>query len=119
MGSQEEQSMSTDKELTVITLQGNAINNANCSQLSSLAKLATFTLATYKGGETDGTGLHRIIAWGDLARYAAGKIRKGHRVSVTGRVQPAKSGSDLKSSIMEIVAYQIHVLEENPVGAYR
>lgn len=111
--------MSTDKELTVITLQGNVINNANGSKLSSLAQLATFTLATHKGEATSGTGFHRIVAWGDLARYVVGRVKKGHRVSVTGRVQPSKAGSDLKSSVMEIVAYQIRVLEENPAGAYR
>lgn len=103
------------------TLLGNAGKDAEVKQVGD-TKVATFTLATSRGGfkTRDGkdipevTTWHNIVAWRGLAEIAEKAIRKGTKVCVKGLIETRSyDGNDgQKKFITEIIANDIVVCDK-------
>lgn len=83
-------------------------------------KLARFSLAVkkplsqedIKQGEKEDVNYFPIVAWGKLAEFVLGKLRKGYLIAVEGRLQQRKFGTkdgEIKN-VIEIVADNIVIL---------
>lgn len=78
------------------------------------AKLATFSLATSEGYKREGewvntTQWHRIIGWNKQADEIAAQVKKGKKLSVTGkivyRLYEDKSGNKRRET--EIMVFEV------------
>lgn len=105
--------------VNIVTLMGHSGQDAEIRTLSNGNKVATFTLATSKGGFTtrDGkeipavTQWHNIVCWRHLADICEKSVRKGSHVTVIGeltyRKYTDKNGEE--RSKCEIVAEELMV----------
>lgn len=115
--------MSLNKALLI----GNVGKDPEVRHLESGATVATFTLATSerfrdRSGETrENTEWHNIVAWRQLADFAANYIKKGAQVYVEGslRTRSWDDQTGAKRYTTEIVASTIQLLGrkgENPAS---
>ena len=98
-----------------VRLIGNLGMNPQVKEIGDNKKLAKFSLATtasYKnkeGEKVSSTQWHNIIAWGNQAKIAEKYLKKGHEISIEGRLN-ISSYSDkegVKRYITEIVVNEI------------
>jgi len=88
-------------------------------------KLIRFSLATNEGyrnqkGEwVDETVWHNIVAWGKLAENMEGKLEKGTRLAVTGKISNRnyQNASGEKKYITEIVVREYLVIPKKEASA--
>ena len=101
-----------------VELVGFAGMNAEVKEIKNGMKIARFSLATSEGyknktGEwVNSTTWHNIVLWNDSAEKAAETVKKGARISLTGKINyrnyENKAGE--KRNTVEIVASEFEVL---------
>ena len=104
--------------LNKVELIGFAGMNAEVKEIKKGVKVANFRLATSDGykdkaGEwVNSTTWHNIVLWNDSAEKAAAEVKKGSRVSLTGKISyrnyENKAGE--KRNIVEIIAYDLQLV---------
>ena len=104
--------------LNKVELIGFAGMNAEVKEIKKGVKVANFRLATSDGykdkaGEwVNSTTWHNIVLWNDSAEKAAAEVKKGSRVSLTGKISyrnyENKAGE--KRSTVEIIANGFEIL---------
>ena len=102
-------------------LIGRAGARAEVRTTTSGRRVATFTLATSRGGgnSPEKTDWHRIVAWDDLAESAHRGLEKGQRVYVEGRLEHRtwKDRSGGQRHTTEVVAEDLILLDAAEAGA--
>ena len=104
--------------LNKVELIGFAGMNAEVKEIKKGMKIARFSLATSEGyknktGEwVNTTTWHNIVLWNDSAEKAAESVKKGSRVSLTGKISyrnyENKAGE--KRNIVEIIANELQLV---------
>jgi single-strand DNA-binding protein len=101
-----------------VELIGYAGKDAELKEIKNGIKLANFSLATsdgYRGKNgdwVDNTTWHYIVLWNDMAKKAAEEVKKGSKVSVTGKLnyRTYETQSGEKRYITEIVASELQII---------
>ncbi len=104
-----------------VELVGFAGNDAECKEINQNVKLGFFSLATSESYRTkDGewasnTSWHRIVLWNENATKAAEEIKKGSRVSLSGKLnyRTYQTNNGEKRMATEIIVNQFEVLPKN------
>ncbi len=101
-----------------VELVGFAGQDAESKDIKNNMKIGFFSLATSESYRTktgewaSNTSWHRIVLWNENATKATEEVRKGSRVSLTGklnyRTYETKSGE--KRTIAEVIATSFEVL---------
>ncbi len=101
-----------------VELIGYAGRDAEVREIRSGISLASFSLATSEnyrdknGDWQSNTSWHNIVLWNDNAKKAGEEIKKGSRVSVTGKINyrnyESKSGE--KRYVTEIIVNEFEVI---------
>ena len=104
--------------LNKVELVGFAGMNAEVKEIKKGVKVANFRLATSEGyknktGEwVNSTTWHNIVLWNGSAEKAAETVKKGARISLTGKISyrnyESKTGE--KRNIVEIVANSLELV---------
>ena len=105
--------------LNKVELIGYAGMDAEVKEVKKGVNLGRFSLATSEGyknakGEwVNTTTWHRIVLWNDMAKKAAEAVKKGSKVSLTGKINSrtyeTKDGQN--RNIVEIVANYLEVIQ--------
>lgn len=108
--------------LNRVVLIGHVGRRPELRTTGSGARVATFSVATNRpplGGERERTEWHRIVAWDDLAEWAAKRLDRGSRVYVEGRIESRgwSDRSGRQREMTEIVAHDVIVFEGRASGA--
>lgn len=87
-------------------LSGNVVKDPDVRQTKTGKKVAVFTLAV---NEATGTLFMDIVAWETRAEIAEKHLKKGDRVSLSGRISKRtyEDRNGVKRERVEIVAYDI------------
>ncbi|MDD3876453.1 MAG: single-stranded DNA-binding protein [Bacteroidales bacterium] len=101
-----------------VELVGFAGMDAELVEINKNVSKASFSLATSEGyknktGEwTNSTSWHRIVVWNEKAKKAAQEIKKGNRVSITGKLNSRtyQTNSGEKRYITEVIATEFEIL---------
>lgn len=101
-----------------VELVGYVGKDAEMREIRSGIKIASFSLATSegyrnrKGDWVDNTTWHRIVLWNENASKAATEVKKGTKVSVTGKIsyRNYEDSNGEKKYIVEIVATEFEVI---------
>ncbi len=101
-----------------VELVGFAGNNAECKEIKDDMKIGYFSLATSenyrsKNGEwASNTSWHRIVLWNENATKASEEVKKGTRVSLTGKLnyRTYETDSGEKRTVAEVIASSFEVL---------
>lgn len=101
-----------------VELIGYAGRDAEVKEIRKGINLANFSLATSEnyrdknGDWVSNTSWHNIVLWNDIAKKAGEEVKKGSRVSITGKINyrnyETKSGE--KRYVAEIVANEFEVI---------
>jgi len=104
-----------------VFLIGNMTKDPEVRNLTSGKKVVNMGIATNEtytnqsGEKVKDTEFHNIVAWGHQAVYAEKYLKKGHLVSVEGKIKTrswdAEDGT--KKYVTEIVAFDIQGLNSN------
>jgi single-strand DNA-binding protein len=98
-----------------VRLIGNLGMNPEVKEIGNNKKLAKFSLATsaiYKnkdGEKVSDTQWHNVIAWGNQAKLAEKYLKKGHEVSIEGKlnIRSYNDKEGIKRYITEIIVNEI------------
>lgn len=112
--------------LPVITATGNLAGDPELNFTATGTPYAKFRIAcnenkkTDQGWETLSTTWLRVTLWGNEAEAVAGKLRKGQRITVTGRLAQDDYEKDgITRTSFEIKSAQISLPLEVEKGAIR
>ena len=105
--------------LNKVMLIGNIGKDPEVRYLDKYMVVAEFSLATSERGYTlqNGTSVpehtewHKIVTWGNLAKYAETYIKKGSKVYVEGKIR-TRSYEDKKGlthNVVEILADKLEI----------
>ena len=104
--------------LNKVELVGFAGMNAEVIEIKKGMKVARFSLATSEGYKdkngvwVNNTTWHNIVLWNDSATKAGETVKKGARISLTGKISyrnyETKTGE--KRNIVEIVASNLELV---------
>jgi len=101
-----------------VELTGFAGRDAEVKEIKTGISVASFSLATsdgYRGKNGDwinNTSWHNIVMWNDMARKAGDEIKKGTRVSITGKInyRNYETQTGEKRYVTEILALEFEVV---------
>lgn len=101
-----------------VELTGYVGRDAEIRELKKGIKIANFSLATSEGYRNkngdwvDNTTWHRIVLWNDAATKAAAEIKKGIKVSLSGKLsyRDYENSKGEKVSVVEIVANDFEII---------
>jgi len=104
--------------LNKVELIGFAGTDAEVKEIKKGVKMGRFSLATSEGyknakGEwVNTTTWHKIVLWNDNAQKAAETVKKGSRVSLTGKLnyRSYETQTGEKKYLVEIVANSIEIV---------
>jgi len=104
--------------LNKVELVGYAGRDAEVKEIKKGINLASFSLATSEsyrdknGDWVSNTSWHNIVMWNDVAKKAGEEIKKGSKVSLSGklnyRTYETKTGE--KRYVAEIIVYEFEVI---------
>ena len=94
-------------------MEGFSVRDAEMRKMKSGKTSTSFSIAVNRGGKEDTASFFDLIAWEDLAEFAAEKIRKGSKVWARGfLVQDRWTDKDGKTQTkVKGVAKEIRILE--------
>jgi single-strand DNA-binding protein len=101
-----------------VELVGFAGKDAEIREIKKGVKLVSFSLATSEGyrgknGDwVDNTTWHQVVMWNEMAEKANEEIKKGSRVSLTGKLnyRTYETQSGEKRYVTEIVAHEFEII---------
>ena len=106
-------------------LIGNLGRDPETRQLATGKSVTEFTVAVNQskpdghGGWDEATDWYRVSVWGEAAKTAAEKYRKGSKVLVDGRFRSREyvAGDGTKRISLEISADQVVALDSKPASS--
>lgn len=130
MASESEMAVNTEKKgsgfkpMNMVILTGNLGVDPTVQETKSGRKKAYFTMATNNtytnkaGAQIEETMWHSLVAWGKLAEKIEGAIKKGDKISVTGRIHN-RSYTDSNGAsrlFTEIVLRSLEIIQPGQVA---